>query len=47
MTGRDRTLYRSKTPSRLDERDVTVAEDDLAEPLFDLVTAVLAKGDDV
>jgi hypothetical protein len=32
---------------RLDDRDVMVAEHDLAGPLLDLVTAVLAKGDDV
>jgi hypothetical protein len=31
----------------MDDRDVMVAEDDLAGPLFDLVTAVLAKGDAV
>ncbi len=30
---------------RLDDRDVMIAEEDLAGPLFDLVTAVLAKGD--
>ena len=30
---------------RLDDRDVMVAEHDLAGPLLDLVTAVLAKGD--
>jgi hypothetical protein len=32
---------------RMDDRYVMVAEDDLAGPLFDLVTAVLAKGDAV
>jgi hypothetical protein len=32
---------------QMDDRDVMVAEDDLAGPLFDLVTAVLAKGDAV
>ena len=32
---------------RLDDRDVMAAEHDLAGPLLDLVTAVLAKGDDV
>ena len=32
---------------RLDDRDVMVAEHDLAGPLLDLVTAVLAKGDPV
>jgi hypothetical protein len=32
---------------RLDDRDVMVAEPDLAGPLLDLVTAVLAKGDPV
>jgi hypothetical protein len=32
---------------RLDERDVMVAEHGLAGPLADLVTAVLAKGDEV
>jgi hypothetical protein len=32
---------------RLDDWDVMVAEHDLAGPLFDLVTAVLAKCDDV
>ena len=32
---------------RIDDRYVVVAEDDLAGPLFDLVTAVLAKGDAV
>jgi hypothetical protein len=32
---------------RLDERDVMAAGPDLAGPLLDLVTAVLAKGDDV
>jgi len=32
---------------RLDDRDVMIAEPDLAGPLFDLVTAVLAKGDPV
>jgi hypothetical protein len=31
----------------IDDRYVVVAEDDLAGPLFDLVTAVLAKGDAV
>ena len=30
---------------RLDDREVMVAEPDLAGPLFDLVTAVLAKGE--
>ncbi len=32
---------------RLDDRDVLIAEPDLAGALFDLVTAVLAKGDRV
>ena len=32
---------------QMDDRDVMVADDDLAGPLFDLVTAVLAKGDAV
>ena len=32
---------------RLDDREVMVAEPDLAGPLSDLVTAVLAKGDPV
>ena len=32
---------------RIDDRYVVVAADDLAGPLFDLVTAVLAKGDAV
>ena len=32
---------------RLDDRDVMIAEPDLTGPLFDLVTAVLAKGDPV
>ena len=32
---------------RLDERDVMIAEPDLTGSLFDLVTAVLAKGDPV
>ena len=32
---------------RLAERDVMAAGHDLAGPLLDLVTAVLAKGDDV
>ena len=32
---------------RLDDRDVMIAEPDLAGPLFDLVTAVLANGDPV
>lgn len=31
----------------LDDWDVMVAEEDLAGPLFDLVTAVLAKGDPI
>jgi hypothetical protein len=32
---------------QLDDRDVMIAEPDLTGPLFDLVTAVLAKGDPV
>ena len=32
---------------QLDDRDVMIAEPDLTGPMFDLVTAVLAKGDPV